>query len=413
MPGNRKELVLTVLESVARPRDAEFYLKLFRELPRRSFALIAAEADVLESGVSSVVSPIRFLNQLELFPVVAANLFPQGTSETQGSSFPARLVRELEQSGVSARALNGDSAYLADQVGLALDEGTVPVIDFGRAADRIASLEQLLNQLQTRKMALLRAAGGLGPKERGLIRLGDSHQLLLSDRGISVINLRSDFQLLEQGAVLDDDERNLLRLVKRLQDACPRLSTSITSPLNLLSELFSVKGAGTLVKTGSTISRFERYTEIDPLRLGELLERTFTRNLRPEFWNRPILHVYVEHEYRGAAIVQPGPAALGNVAFLTKFAVDRAAQGEGMGRDLWEAVTRDYPSLYWRSRVENPVLPWYQAQCEGMQRELAPSGAEWQVFWRGVATNNLSAVISDAVNRPVDFDPQTASEVPA
>ncbi|MEN9579922.1 MAG: hypothetical protein RJA70_2931, partial [Pseudomonadota bacterium] len=71
VPGTRKQLVLTILESVARPRDAEFYLKLFRELPRRSFAVITAEADVFENGVSSVVAPIRFLSQLDLFPVVA------------------------------------------------------------------------------------------------------------------------------------------------------------------------------------------------------------------------------------------------------------------------------------------------------------------------------------------------------
>jgi acetylglutamate kinase len=319
-------------------------------------------------------------------------------------------VKQLEQAGVAARSLNGESAYLADQVGLALDQGAVPVVDFSRSADRVTRLEQLLGHLQTRKMALLRAAGGVGPKERGLLKLTDSHQLVLSDRGISVINLRSDYQLLEQGAVLDDDERDLLRLVKRLQDACPSLSTSITSPLNLLSELFSVKGAGTLVKTGSTIARLESCAEFDLPRVEQLLERTFSRKLRSDFWHRPLLHVYIERDYRGAAVVQPGPSAYPDIAFLTKFAVERAAQGEGMGRDLWEAVTRDYPSMYWRSRVDNPVLPWYQAQCEGMQREVGPQGAEWQIFWRGVSTDRLSTVISDALNRPVDFEPQLPSE---
>src|SRR5215813_14046471 len=54
-------VVLTFLESVGRRSEAEFYLKLFRELPKESFAIIAAEAAVLRYAAGSLVEQLRFL----------------------------------------------------------------------------------------------------------------------------------------------------------------------------------------------------------------------------------------------------------------------------------------------------------------------------------------------------------------
>ena len=40
------DIVLTLVESVGRREDAEFYLKLFRELPKHSFAIVAPDMTV-------------------------------------------------------------------------------------------------------------------------------------------------------------------------------------------------------------------------------------------------------------------------------------------------------------------------------------------------------------------------------
>jgi hypothetical protein len=117
------------------------------------------------------------------------------------------------------------------------------------------------------------------------------------------------------------------------------LLVSVTSPLNLLKELFTVKGAGTLIKAGTEIQRRDAYTEQDVARLRPLLEESFGRTLSPDFFERRPLAVYIEASYRGAAILHAATPA----PYLSKFAVLPEAQGEGIGHDLWHAIERDFP----------------------------------------------------------------------
>ncbi len=106
------------------------------------------------------------------------------------------------------------------------------------------------------------------------------------------------------------------------------------------------------------------------------------------------LAVYVEADYRGAAVVAHGSP----VPYLSKFAVEPEAQGEGMGRDLWQAISRDYPALYWRGRADNPIASWYASVCDGMVRL-----PEWNVYWRGIETHKIPDVIEAARSHPADF----------
>src|SRR5690606_18162192 len=105
--------------------------------------------------------------------------------------------------------------------------------------------------------------------------------------------------------------------------------------------------------------------------------------------------VYVEQSYLGAAVVCAGSRA----TYLTKFVVDRLAQGLGIGRDLWEAVTRDHERLFWRARAQNPITQWYQSQCDGMVRTR-----EWHVYWRGVEHAHIPSLIEEALAMAPDFD---------
>jgi acetylglutamate synthase len=171
--------------------------------------------------------------------------------------------------------------------------------------------------------------------------------------------------------------------------------TSVTAPTNLLHELFTVKGAGTLIKHGSLIEFHRDYQSVDRERLEALLTATFGRKLRPSFFERAPLGVYIEQGYLGAAVVSAGQGA----TYLTKFVVDRLAQGWGIGRDLWEAVTRDHERLFWRARPQNPITQWYQSQCDGMVRTPA-----WNVYWRGVAHEHIPNLIAEAMASAPDFE---------
>jgi acetylglutamate kinase len=210
------------------------------------------------------------------------------------------------------------------------------------------------------------------------------------------VNLSTDYEDLRRSGelaprqlqILDDARRLILELAPQ------RLLVSLTSPLNLLHELFTVKGAGTLLRRGAPIARHDGLLGVDLQRLRALLGGSFGKPPSQALFARAFAHVYLEQEYRGAAMVQR--TALGG--YLSKFAVTREAQGEGIGVDLWSALCSDYPTLIWRARRENPIRPWYERQCQGRF-----DAGEWTVYFRGLAPAQIAQAVDLALGQPVDF----------
>lgn len=55
------------------------------------------------------------------------------------------------------------------------------------------------------------------------------------------------------------------------------------------------------------------------------------------------------------------------------------AQGEGLGRAVWQVMREETPQLFWRSRHGNPVNPFYYAESDGCIKQ-----PQWKVFWYGI-----------------------------
>jgi acetylglutamate kinase len=146
--------------------------------------------------------------------------------------------------------------------------------------------------------------------------------------------------------------------------------------------------------------RFER---VDKVRLRTLIESAFGRPLVEGALERDVDRVYIEENYLGAALMAPSPVG----PYLTKFAVERTAQGEGIGGDLWSVLARDYPTFFWRARPTNPITPWYARQCDGLVRF-----PEWHVFWRGLPPARIEAAIDFALGAPPDFLPSPVTPTP-
>ena len=84
--------------------------------------------------------------------------------------------------------------------------------------------------------------------------------------------------------------------------------------------------------------------------------------------------------------------------YLGKFAVDRQAQCEGIGGEIWALLTRDFPAFFWRARPSNPIVPWYAKQCDGLVRF-----PDWHVFWRGLPPEKIAPAIAYALALPPSF----------
>lgn len=391
------EAVLTFLQSVGRPSEAELYLRLFRQLPKESFAIIAVGSPVVRQSLGSLLEQLRFLSELGLVAPIVLGLLDPDRAEANTD----RLVRRMPGAGLVPTVYDLDDPGSVAAVRDDLRRERNPVLFFRPepgepASDRFARLGELARALDTRKLVLLRRRGALGPQKEHQIELVRGFALPTQNGGISIINLRSDKELLLRHKLLRRDDAELLTRVDELLagPVPPALLVSLTSPLDLLRELFTVRGAGTLIKRGTSIERTDRYDQLDLEQLRRLLEVSFGRQLEPGFFTRRPLAVYVAKDYRGAAIVEPSDSG----PYLSKFAVDPVAQGEGMGQEIWQALTRDHAALFWRSRATNSISRWYATVCDGFVRS-----ASWHVFWRGISADAIPRIVDEALSRPEDF----------
>ncbi|HEV8245451.1 MAG TPA: hypothetical protein VGP93_06775, partial [Polyangiaceae bacterium] len=252
-PAAPADVVLTFLESLGRRSEAELYLKLFRKLPKESFAIIAPGGTVVRYALGSLVEQLKFLADLDLVAPVLLGLYDPDT----GAASSERLVKRLPSVGLDACPHAADEPELAERVREELRAGRVPIVHFpllpeGSLEQRLTLVAGLARALETRKFVLLRRRGGLGRRGDRPLEIAPG-QLLPSVNGLlSVVNLRTDLQPLLGAKLLPKRDLELLDTARLLIDCVSPLPllVSVTSPLNLLKELFTVKGAGTLVKRG-------------------------------------------------------------------------------------------------------------------------------------------------------------------
>jgi hypothetical protein len=370
------DAVLRFLAGVGHNSEAEFYLRLFRSRARESFAAIVFDPETWRANADGVALDLRLLSTLSLTPVVVLGFYqPERAHEYAGI-----LAHKLREMGVPSSSCASDTPR--ETIAAAAKSGEIPLLTLRERDEEARELElaRVLAGLATHKLIFLRNEGGLA----------------LAGRRVTAVNLSDEFGELMGLPELNAEQKRLLSCSRRLVfELLPHeLLVTLTSPLSLLHELFTVKGAGTMLRRGARILRCEGLEGVDVPALRALLEDSFGKPLLPEALSRLVAQTYLEEGYRGAALV--AHTQLGS--YLTKFAVTRQAQGEGIGRDLWQAMLSDHPVLFWRARPDNPIRSWYEKQCDGRVR-----AGEWIVYSIGLAPEHIPAAITHALSQPLDF----------
>lgn len=374
------DLVLRFISSIGGPREALYYLSLFRSARPEAFAIIAASDTVVREAVGALVVDLRFLAQLGLTPVLVLGHGDPAGARAQAAQIVQRLRPDVACTIVDPPDLPGQ---MPDQIRAAARAGTIALVPAsdtaGPGSDQPTdALAELAAALGTRKVVFVDRQSGLQPKDGPIP---------------SLVDITTEYEALR--ASLPDDQAALLGRIQHLIHTVPhRFTVAVTSPLDLLRELFTTSGAGTLVRRGSVVTRYGDYATVNRDRVRRLLESAFDKPLSDDFFTRPIAALYVADDVRGLAIINHTTHG----AYLSKFAVDRQAQGEGVGRDLWRALVADCPTLLWRSRLDNPIAAWYQQQCDGMVRT-----SHWLIFWRGLDVDRIAEAIRYADTAPPDF----------
>ena len=146
---------------------------------------------------------------------------------------------------------------------------------------------------------------------------------------------------------------------------------------NLARELFTHRGAGTLIRIGEEIIEHSEFSPGFREKAIRLLEQSFDRKLKDDYFDELPLECILSSESNGAmAVVLRG---IDGVPYLDKFAVTPEAQGAGLGAAVWQALVHRCPALYWRSRTDNPITPWYFDQADASFTE-----DHWVAFSVGI-----------------------------
>ena len=414
-----RKTIVRLLSAMGSAKEIQQYLKRFSELDAKRFAVVKVGGAVLRDELPDLASSLTFLQQVGLTPIVLHGAGPQLDEELSAAGIVKqtvnglrvtspkalgivrkvfmqqnlKLVEALQAMDTRATAVPSGvfaASYLdRDALGMvgkvesinlapieaSLRANSIPVIaslgetDEGQILNINADVaaNELVRMLQPYKIVFLTGTGGLLDGEGRLI---DS------------INLSTEYEHLMAQPWINGGMRLKIEQIADLLNSLPLTSSvSITRPAELAKELFTHKGSGTLVRRGEKVLRFDSWQGIDRLRMRGLIESSFGRELVPDYFERTTPYrIYVSENYRAAMILTMEHADEGQgLPYLDKFAVLDDAQGEGLGRAVWQVMREQNPQLFWRSRHGNAVNPFYYAESDGCIKQ-----PKWKVFWYGL-----------------------------
>lgn len=375
-----RETVLQSLSAVGAQHEAKYYAELFARQEAETFAMLVLDPRCLKNPLlEALIASLRILSNLELSPILLVGAMEDDRTSVKFQA--QRLSRDLERSGVKNAKLNTASYGLIAEVRKKARAGLMTVLEMTERRGAM-NLAQLVSDLKPSKIIFLQPSGGLN--QNGLRR---------ENLTISELPAFMETENFSAGQI-----RFLDAVLELDKAAKSQRSYIIASPLNLLGELFTVRGSGTLIRRTVDIVRGESFTAYSEAKLSNAIQTAFDKRLDPAFFDKALYRGFVETDYRGGALFTELETEAGKIPYLSKFFVLREARGEGIARDIWDAVCADMPSFVWRSRMGNPFNHWYMRQCDGMQR-----AGEWRVFWIGLEPQTISAAIAAAAAAPDDF----------
>lgn len=373
-----RDTVLRSLSAVGATKEAKFYAELFTAQDAERFALIVLDPRCLKNPLlEALISNLRILSDLGLAPVLLVGALDEDRTSVKFQS--QRLAKDLDLASVRTAKLNTASYQLIPEVRQKARKGKIPILEMTERRGKM-NLMTLVKELKPNKVIFLQPSGGLSR--------GDER---LSFLNIDRLDETIDFDSLTIG------QARFISLVQELvQDKMNDAVYVIASPLNLLAELFTTKGSGTLLRRAAPIMTVPTLARTDKVKLKLSIEEAFGKEVKSVFLRNKIHQAFIEEDYRGGAIF----TQLAGLPYLSKFWVSRAAQGEGIARDIWDTMCSQIPAFFWRSRMENPFNDWYMSSCEGMQ-----INGDWRVFWKGLDAPEVPGAIIAASSAPDDFEP--------
>ncbi|MBM9589346.1 acetylglutamate kinase [Leptospira sp. 201903075] len=380
---NSKDVLSRVFEITRDPRDGLLFLKEFQSLSPESFAILYADSETIFNSSEALFSDLKLLYQLDLFPFVVLEV----------DSFQyLKLFFPLEQLNAEGERSLGFSYQVVDrnlplkeEVTESIRQKKIPILLWDDDSEKLSALlDRCRSILHSSKVIYVSIDGPLKDPTTGKVKsILQRDQSFSLPEGISLSRSQEEFVNLSEG------------LLSKTED--PKFSIVLTSPFTLLTELFTVKGSGTLVKRKNKIKVCHSPEDVDMKRVFQLIEESFGKPLKPEFYQTKFDVLFLEESYRACAWMQKTEHGY----LLSKFAVNGVARGAGVGRDIWDQILTHCRPLFWRSKPDNNINKWYMSVAQGIEKDES-----WFYYWLGLDQSLIPATIQILKDQPEDFFPK-------
>ncbi|MCW7481890.1 acetylglutamate kinase [Leptospira kanakyensis] len=377
---NSKDVLSRVFEITRDPRDGLLFLKEFQSLSPESFAILYADSETIFNSSEALFSDLKLLYQLDLFPFVVLEV----------DSFQyLKVFFPLEQMNADGERSLGFSYQVVDrnqplkeEVISSIRQKKIPILLWDDESEKLSALlDRCRSILHSSKVIYVSIDGPLKDPNTNKVK-----SILQSDSRLT----------LPEGTALSRSQNEFIQLsedlLSKIED--PKFSIVLTSPFTLLTELFTVKGSGTLVKRKNKIKVCHSTDDVDMQRVFQLIEESFGKPLKREFYKTKFDVLFLEESYRACAWMQKTEHGF----LLSKFAVNGVARGAGVGRDIWDQILEHCRPLFWRSKPDNNINKWYMSVAQGIEKDDS-----WYYYWLGLDQSLIPATIQTLKAQPEDF----------
>ncbi|PKA26642.1 acetylglutamate kinase [Leptospira sp. mixed culture ATI2-C-A1] len=378
-----KDVLSRVFEITRDPRDGLLFLKEFQSLSPESFAILYADSETIFDSSEALFSDLKLLYQLDLFPFVILEI---DSFQYLKVFFPLEQTNTEEERslGFSYQVVDRNNP-LKEEVTKSIGQKKIPILLWDDEKEKLSALiDRCRSILHSSKVIYVSIDGPLKDPNTSKVK-----SILQSDSHLS----------LPEGMTLSRSQEEFIQLsedlLSKIED--PKFSIVLTSPFTLLTELFTVKGSGTLVKRKNKIKVCHSTDDVDMPRVFQLIEESFGKPLKPDFYNTKFDVLFLEESYRACAWMQKTEHGY----LLSKFAVNGVARGAGVGRDIWDQILEQCRPLFWRSKPDNNINKWYMSVAQGIEKDES-----WYYYWLGLDQSHIPATIQILKSQPEDFYPK-------
>ncbi|MGV6851573.1 MAG: acetylglutamate kinase [bacterium] len=429
-----RNTIVKLLSNMGSQKEVQQYLGRFSQLDESRFAVVKVGGAVLADELDELASALGFLQRVGLTPIVIHGAGPQlnkefsaqniathiidGMRETRADTLKVvrqtvrdvniQLVEKMQANETRATSIiNGVfNCRLMDEERYGY-VGRVETIDLSsiKAALRASSIPVIACSGETDSGQIVNVNADIAAQE--LVKAVTPYKIvfltgtggLLDEKGkvIPSVNLSTDYDgLMKADWVHSGMELKLRQICELLQDLPLSSSVSITTAGHLTRELFTHKGAGTLVRRGEKMLSFDSWEGVDKDRLKELIELSFGRELSSNYFESiKIKQIFVTEHYRAAAIITDDKG----LSHMDKFVVHPEARGEGLARVVWQEIRNEHAQLFWRARQNNPINQFYYMESDGCIKKHP-----WTIFWYGLTDMAaIQSCVETASQRPASI----------